>query len=130
MNLVYTVIAWIEQHPVTGAAILAASGIVIAGMLKYFYSRTGKSPYIGSVFYSFGKHYIVTAVQEYVPSDDSSGYKQLQHSRPNQWSKLITIDTSLFGLRHKVIPLDPSAHLAVVIRPNKKRGEKLILFNR
>ena len=130
MNLVSNAIAWIEQHPVIGTAILAASGFVVVRVVKYLYSQMGKSPYSGPVFYSFGKNYIVTAVHEYVPLDDSSGYKQIQHSRPDQWSKLINIKTSFFGLRHEVSPLDPSAHLAVVIRPNKKHREKHILFNR
>lgn len=130
MNFFSTVIAWIEQHPVTGAEILAAIGFVVIGALKYFYLKKGTSPYIGPVFYSLGKNYSVTAVQEYVPSSDASGYKQIQHSRPDQWRKLININTNLFGLRHKVISLDPSAHLAVVIRPYKKSGEKHILFNR
>jgi hypothetical protein len=130
MDLVLGALAWIEGHPVTGAAILAASGFVIVAMLRYFYSKAGKNPYIGPVSYSLGKKYVVTAAHEYVPSEDSSGYKQIQHSRPDQWSKLINIDTSLFGLRHKIVPVDTSAHLAVVIRLNKKRGEKLVLFNR
>ena len=130
MSLLLTVITWIEQHPVTGAAILAATGFVVVGALKYFHSRKGASPYVGPVFYSFGKNYIVTAVQEYIPSNDASGYKKIQHSRSDQWSKLININTNLFGLRHEVVPLDSSAHLAVVIRPNKNGNEKLILFNR
>ncbi|MBS3951163.1 MAG: hypothetical protein KGZ53_10975 [Peptococcaceae bacterium] len=130
MDLFSTMITWIEQHPVTGAAILAATGYIVVGLLKYLYSKKGASPYIGPVFYSLGKNYSVTAVQEYVPSSDASGYKQIQHSHTDQWSKLININTNMFGLRHKVIPLDPSAHLAVVIRQNKKAGEKLILFNR
>ena len=130
MNIVLTLIDWIERHPVTGAAILAVSGVVLLGTWRYFYSKKNVSPYISPVFYSLGKNYFVTAVQEYIPSNDESGYKQIQHSRPDQWSKFINIDSSLFGLRYKVVPLDPSAHLAVVVRPTRKGKEKLILFNR
>jgi len=133
MEVVSTAISWIEAHPVVGGGIVT----IIIGIGAYFtlkiigliFSKKTK-PYIDPVFYSFRKKYVVVAVHEYIPSDHPSGYRQIQHSRPEQWSKLINIKTSLFGLRHRVMPVDSSAHLAVVIRPNKDGGEKTVLFNR
>jgi hypothetical protein len=130
VSLVSNVITWLELHPVTGTAILAACGFLFVGLARVLLSKKDAGPYIDPVFYSLGGKYSVVAVQEYIPSNDASGYTQIQHSRPDQWTKLITIQTSLFGMRHKVTPLDPSAHLAVLIRPGKQSNEKLILFNR
>lgn len=56
------------------------------------------------VFWTLGRKYKILAAHEYQESDDSSGYIHLgQNSRPDQWEKLINIQSSFLNLRHKII---------------------------
>jgi len=128
MPLISQTIDWLEGHPVVGGAALGAAGVLLAQALKHWLTRR-PSPYMNPTFYALGRRYFVTAVLEQVPADTPSGYSQTQHSRPEQWSKLITIRTGLFGLRHQIVPHDSNARLIVVIRRSRNAGEKLVRFN-
>lgn len=124
-------IAWIEQHPVVGTAILGSVGYTAISIVRAILKAiTNTSPHIDPTFWTFGRKFRVAAVHKYLPSDHPSGYEQIQHSRPDQWQKLITIQSSLLNLRHKVIPTNKDDILAVVISPNGKENEKIIYFNK
>ena len=123
--------AFVEKHPVTGTAILALiiSGIIgIARIIGKRFSEKRNHPYAKPVNYGSRASFYVTSVQEYVSDDNPSGYRQVSHPRPDQWRTVIGINTTLFGLRHRVFPLNKDAILAVMVR--KRRKEKIILFNR
>ena len=127
------VLAWLDGHPVTGAALLAGAGAIAVGVVKWFKDRQLKAeanPYLNPTFYSRGGKYFVIVVHEYFPDDHPSGYRQVQHSRPDQWRQLIDIRTDWFGFRHRIVPKNPLALLVVVIRPTALSREKLVRFNR
>ena len=132
MIFVLSVIEWIENHPVLGAALLGAVGVISIGvwnLIKKLVEKKRTSIYLGPIFYTFGKKYVVVAVHEYVANAGSSGYKQNQASRPDEWKKTIEIKSDLFGLRHKVVPMNPLSRLAVVIRTTPESRERTIRFN-
>jgi hypothetical protein len=90
-------------------------------------ARERKKP----VFFSLGPRYKILAVHRYEVSDDVSGYRHLgQNSRPDQWQKLVTIESSVFGFRHKVIPIESQDILDVVISRDGKEQWKVIPFNK
>jgi hypothetical protein len=131
MEGILEIIGWIEKHPVVGTALLGAVGYTIHGLSKSIISWFRKeNVYVGSMFWTLEKKYRVTALHKYEPSNDISGYRQIQHSRPDQWRKLIQIKSSLFGLRHVVVPLNKDDVLAVIISRNGQEIEKVINFNR
>lgn len=124
-------ISWIEQHPVVGTAILCSLGYSTIGIVRAIYrTLTNTSPYIDPTFWTFGKKFRVAAVHKYLPSADSSGYKQIQHSRPDQWKTLVGIRSSILNLRHTVFPIDKEDVLSVVISRDGKENEKIISFNK
>ncbi|WP_275272429.1 hypothetical protein, partial [Limnobacter sp. P1] len=94
------------------------------------YAITNTSLHIDPTFWIFGRKFRVAAVHKYLPSDNPSGYEQIQHSRPDQWQALITINSNLFNLRHVGIPANKDDVLAVVISRNGKENEEVIYFNR
>lgn len=122
---------WFENHPVVGTAILGCVAYTVRGIFHTFYKwKRSSSSYAKPVFWSLGKKYRITAVHQYFPSDDISGYTQVQNSRPDQWKKLITIESKLFNCRHKIVPNDKTAILALVISRNGIEREKVIFFNK
>lgn len=124
------VINWIENHPVVGTAILGSVGYTVVGVSKSILRKLSKSPvHLGPTFWTLGKKFKIDAVHKYVPSDDASGYKQIQHSRPDQWSKLIEVK-SILNLRHTVTPFDKYDVLAVCISRDGKENGKVIHFNK
>lgn len=124
-------IAWIEQHPVVGTAILGSLGYTAISILRTIHRAiTNTTPHIDPTFWTLGRKFRVTAVHKYLPSDDPSGYVQIQHSRPDQWQALITIKSNLYNLRHTVCPANKEDVLAVVISRDGKENEKVIYFNR
>ena len=124
------VINWIEKHPVVGTAILGSVGYTLAGVARSIFRKLSKiHVYVGQTFWTLGKKYKIDAVHKYVPSDDVSGYRQIQHSRPDQWSKLIEVK-SMLNLRHTVTPLDKDDVLAVCISRDGKENGKIIHFNK
>lgn len=124
-------IAWIEQHPVVGTAILGSVGYTSIKIFSAIRQTIASaSPHVDPTFWTFGQKFRITAVHKYWPSDDASGYTQIQHSRPDQWKKLITIKSQLFDLRHTVCVVNKEDILAVVISRDGKENEKIIYFNR
>jgi hypothetical protein len=131
MESISTLIDWIEKHPVVGAALLGSIGYTAVGLSRsiiHFIQK--KNIYVGSTFWTFGRKFRISAVQKYLPSSDVSGYTQIQHSRPDLWDELIKINSNIFNLRHKIIPINEKDRLAVVISRNGKEKEKLIFFNK
>ena len=123
-------IDWIEKHPVVGAAILASVGYTVVGVSKTIFRKLSKSTvHVKSTFWTLGKKYRISAVLKYIPSDDASGYKQTQHSRPDQWSKLIAVK-SILNIRHTVTPFDKNDVLVVCLSRDGKENEKVIYFNK
>lgn len=124
-------IAWLEQHPVVGTAILGSLGYTAISILKSIHRAIiNTSPHISPTFWTLGQKFRITAVHKYLPSDGPSGYKQIQHSRPDQWQELISIKSSLCNLRHRVYPKNNEDVLAVIISRNGKENQKVINFNR
>ena len=125
-------IAWIELHPVVGTAITGSVCYTIFEISRAIYRTfTRTSHHINPTFWTFGKKFRVTAVHKYLPSEDStSGYEQIQHSRPDQWKNLITIKSNWFNLHHTVIPVSKEDSLTVVISRDGKENEKYINFNK
>jgi len=124
------VINWIEKHPVVGAAILGSVGYTVVGISKSILRKLSKSPVrVKPTFWTLGKKFRIDKVHKYVPSDDASGYNQIQHSRPDQWSKLIEVK-SMLNLRHTVTPIDKDDVLVVCISRDGKENEKVIYFNK
>jgi hypothetical protein len=130
INEVLDVINWIEEHPVVGAAILGSLGYTVVGISKTIFRKLSKnSTRVSPTFWTLRKKFRIDTVHKYVPSDDTSGYKQYQHSRPDKWSKLIEVK-SILNLRHTVTPLDKNDVLVVLISRDGKENEKLIYFNK
>ena len=124
------VINWIEEHPVVGTAILGSVGYTIVGISKSITRKLSKnSVRVSPTFWTLGKKFRIDAVHKYVPSDDASGYSQYQHSRPDQWNKLIEVKSTL-NTRHTVTPVDKNDVLVVVISRDGKENEKHIYFNK
>ena len=124
------IVNWIEAHPIVGAAIIGSIGYTVVGISKFIFRKLSESPvHVSPTFWTLGKKYRIEAVHKYVPSDDTSGYKQFQHSRPDQWKKLIEVK-SMLNLRHTITPIDKDDVLAVCISRNGKENEKVIYFNK
>lgn len=124
-------IDWIEKHPIIGAALIASVAYTIRGLINAVLKRLSmQSDYARPTFWTLGKKYRVTAVHQYFPSDDPSGYEQVQNSRPDQWKKLITIKSGFMNCYHRIVPHDPSYVLAVIICRDGVEREKVINFNR
>ena len=124
-------IAWLEQHPVVGTAILGSLGYTAISILRAIHRAIkNTSPYISPTFWTLGRKFRIMAVHKYLPSDDPSGYTQVQHSRPDQWQELISIKSSLCNLHHRVCPKNKEDVLAVIISRNGKENQKVINFNR
>lgn len=124
-------IDWIEHHPIIGAALIASVAYTAKGISQTVFKRlSAPSDYARPIFWTLGAKYRVTAIHQYFPSDDPSGYKQVQNSRPDQWQQLVTIKSSFMRCRHRIIPHDPSYILAVIISRNGVEREKVISFNK
>lgn len=124
-------IVWIELHPVVGAAILGSVGYTATNILRAIHRAiTNTTPHIDPAFWTLGQKFRISAVHQYLPSDDPSGYTQIQLSRPDQWKALITIKSHLYNLRHTVCPVNKEDVLAVVISRDGKENEKIIYFNK
>lgn len=125
-------ISFVEAYPVTGAFLLALAAAGIIGIAKVtwtgLHSRRNRI-YVDPVLWSLPGRFWITVVHQYLPSDHPSGYEQTQYSRPDQWKKLVTVRSSFFGLRHRIVPHDPNAALVVAVR-RKGRREQHIHFNR
>jgi hypothetical protein len=124
------VVNWIEKNPVVGTAILGSVGYTIVGASRSILRKLSKSPvHIKPTFWTLGKKFRIDAVHKYVPPDNASGYKQIQHSRPDQWNKLIEVK-SMFNFRHTVTPIDKDDVLAVCISRDGTENAKVIYFNK
>jgi len=124
------VINWIEEHPVVGAAILVSIGYTVVGISKTIIQKLSKDPIrVNPTFWTLGRKFRIDSVHKYVPSNDTSGYKQYQHSRPDQWSSLIEVK-SILNLRHTVTPIDKNDVIVVLISRDGKETEKHIYFNK
>lgn len=124
-------INWVEKHPMIGAALLSSLAYTAKGIIQAFLKRLSKeSPHVDPTFWSFGKRYRISAVQRYLPAENPSGYVQEQHSRPDQWQKLIEIKSSFMNCRHKIVPKDATQILTIIISRDGKENEKIISFNR
>lgn len=131
LNEINQAIDWIEKHPIIGAALIGSVAYTIKGITQGISKRISKeSVYVSPAFWSFGKKYRITAVHKYFPSDDAAGYRQVQHSRPDQWQTLIGIESNFMNCRHKIIPNDATDVLAVIISRDGVETEKVINFNR
>lgn len=111
------------------------AGIIVALIPKFGSERRkmgGAASRAKATFWAFGKNYKILAVHHYKISDtEPSGYKHIgQNSRPDQWKKLIRLESSCLNLRHKVMPRNESDILAVVISRNGKEEWKTISFNK
>lgn len=124
------IINWIEKYPVVGTAILGSVGYTVVGVSKSIFLKLSKSQlYVGPTFWTLGKKFKIDVVHKYVPSNNASGYKSFQHSRPDQWGKLIEVK-SLLNLRHTVTPFDKDDVLTVSISLDGKENAKIIHFNK
>lgn len=86
---------------------------------------------VGSVFWTFGRRLKILAVHQYEKSDDVSGYRHLgQNSRPDQWEKIISIQSSFCNLKHKIVPKNKDDVLTVIISRNGKEKWKVMSFNK
>jgi hypothetical protein len=124
-------VAFVESYPVTGGAILALAVAGVIGVVKLITNHASgrrRYPYVRPTIYGSSKSFHIKSVQEYVPADVPSGYRQISYPRPDQWKRVIDVRTSWGGLRHTVHPVDENAVLVVMLR--KRRKEKHILFNR
>lgn len=132
MDEIIKIVEWIEQHPVVGTAILACIGYTIVGLTKSFLKLIKKNKVnIKPTFYTLGKRYKIHAVHLYRKSEDISGYDHIsQNSRPDQWQKLIRVESSFLNLRHKVVPLNKDDILTIIISRNGIENEKVIEFNK
>lgn len=76
--------------------------------------------------------YKILAVHQYEKSDDISGYKHLgQNSRPDQYNKLIKVNSSGFlKINKEIIPRNKDCILTVVISRNGKEKWKTMEFNK
>lgn len=83
-------------------------------------------------FKSFGKKYEIQAVHEFEKSDsNSSGYNHLgQNSRPDQWGKLIKVESKFFNCYHKVTSKTNKTYLQVHISRDGTEKWKIIEFNK
>ena len=125
------IVDWVEKHPVIGGALFASVAYTVKGIIQTIYKWfTTSSDYSKPTFWTLGKKFRITAVHQYLPSDDASGYTQIQNSRPDQWGKLITIKSTCFNLRHRIVPNEASSILAVIISRDGVEREKVISFNR
>jgi len=131
MDDLVIIIDWIEKHPVIGAAILCSIGYTLIGISKFFITKLShESDYAKPVFWSFGKKYRILAVHKYEHSDDISGYRLKQHSRPDLWGELINVKSRFLNLRHKIVPINKGDILVVIISRNGREKNKCIEFNK
>ncbi len=92
------------------------------------------SPDIGPVFWSLGKRYKIYALTIYEKDDSNvTGYSRLgasNHTREDQWNKIISIKSNFLNLRHEVIPKNKDIILVVKIKRNQNDDIKTISFNK
>lgn len=125
----------IEKYPVTGASIL----LVITGSLAFtakaiiakIAAVNYKEPWIAfPVFWTIGKKYKVRTVLLQVPRQPPlTDYVQYQYDTPETWKDLITIKSTFFNCRHRIIPKDANARIIVMINRNGVEREKNVYFN-
>jgi hypothetical protein len=126
-----TLIDWIEKHPVVSAALIGCVAYTLQGIINMIRKAATKPvTYIKPIFWSYGKKYKILAVHLYLPSEDPSGYIQHQHSRPDQWVKLISINSSFMNCRHKITPVSDTDVLAIIISRDGQENHKVLNFNR
>ena len=118
---------WIEANPVVGTAILAGSAFLFQALLK---TTRKESVIVKPAFWTLGKKFHISAVIEYIPSNNSSGYTQKQYSRPDQWKEIIDIKSAFWKCRHKITPKKPKDIIVVNISRNGREKEKIIKFNK
>lgn len=114
---------------------LSLVATIIAG---YFYGVYKESKlkegdaafFVRNVFYTCGKKYKILAIHEYEISSQANGYKHIsQYSRPEQFEKLVQIN-SFLNFRHKIIPIDRTKLLTIVISRDGKEKWRNINFNK
>jgi len=122
----------IEKYPTT-TVLITGFLVFLKDIVKTLFSKfKNTSDYIKPVFWTFGKKYKIVAVHQYEISDSNiSGFKHLgQNSRPDQYNKLIKINSSFLNLRHEIIPLNKEDILTVVISRDGQEKDKCIDFNK
>lgn len=123
-------LSFVEEFPVTGAALLTLVVAGLIGIVRLIGSSVNerkKNLYIKPYYWGLSKNFIITTVLEYFPDPGPSGYRQEQYSRPDLWRNKV-IKVSFAGLYHKLVPLNANDILVVNVR--RKRKEKMVLFNR
>ena len=131
---------WIQEFNNNYATAVIAITPFLIGIISWLYYKLykesklkeGDASYIVKpVFWTIGKKYRILAVHNFRKSNDISGYDHIaQNSRPDQWSKLIDIKSSFFGLRYKIVPINKDDILSVIISRNGKEKWRSVIFNK
>ena len=133
-------LTWLKNFNNDYSGAVQALTPVIIGIVSFFYFQIYKESkseegdaalMLKPVFWSIGRKFKILAVHKYEISEDISGYRHAgQNSRPDQWSKLIRIESKYLNLRHEVIPVKKEDILTVIISRNGKEKWRTIDFNK
>lgn len=121
---------FIDKHTFIGTIVsdLSIAGIIgLTKMILNLYKDRKTYPYVKPTYWGLSKNFNITNVLEFLPDPNSTGYISSQYSRTELWKGKI-VKVSFFGIYHKIVPIDVSAMLCVLVR--KKFKEKHINFNR
>lgn len=131
---------WLKDFNDNYATAVQALTPFVIGIISWIYYKVYKESklkegdaalIVKPCYWSIGRKYKIMAVHKYEKSDDASGYKHVgQNSRPDQWDKLIRIQSKYFNLKHEVIPINQKDILDVIISRNGKESWKIIEFNK
>ena len=131
---------WLKYFNNNYAQAVQALTPFVIGLISWFYFKVYKesklqegdaASTIKPTFWTFGRKFKIIAVHQFEISSDISGYKHLgQNSRPDQWQKLIKIESKFMNLKHTISPINSEDILSVIISRNGKEKWKGILFNK
>jgi hypothetical protein len=134
-NLFYLIKNFNNNYANAASFFLALIATIIAGYFYGIYKESqlkqgDASSIISNVFYGLNKKCKILAVHEYIRSNSASGYNHIaQNSRPDQYLKLIKIEKSFLNFKYKILPIDSTKILTVIISRNGKEKWKSIHFN-